>query len=86
MIVSLILTMASNTIWYSFVAYDNNFMDTHQGIEPDDPMWRYTVLNIAPLIFLTIGVILNLNNWIFYYFKIGEMASFVDERAKKHAN
>ena len=39
-----------------------------------------------PVSFFTIAVILNLNNWIFYYFKIGEMASHIDERAKKHAN
>ena len=44
------------------------------------------MLSTMPVTFFTIAVILNLNNWIFYYFKIGEMASHIDDRAKIHAN
>lgn len=32
------------------------------------------------------AIILNLNNWIFYYFKIGEMASLIDSRASGLGN
>jgi hypothetical protein len=38
----------------------------------------YEVSQTAPLSFFLIAAILNLNNWIFYYFKIGEMARLVD--------
>ena len=39
-----------------------------------------------PLTFFSIAVILNLNNWIFYYFKIGEMASHIDPSAADLGN
>ena len=51
-----------------------------------DPAWTYTVLAILPVTFFSLAIILNLNNWIFYYFKIGEMASLVDSRAQGLGN
>jgi hypothetical protein len=43
-------------------------------------------ISLLPLSLFSLAVILNLNNWIFYYFKIGEMASHVDIRAKNLAD
>jgi len=45
-----------------------------------------SVLTLLPLSIFLIAVIVNLNNWIFYYFKIGEMASHVDQRAQRYAD
>jgi hypothetical protein len=52
------------------------------GPQPD-PAWTYTVLAVLPVTFFSIAIILNLNNWIFYYFKIGEMASLIDQQASQ---
>jgi hypothetical protein len=57
-----------------------------ESIEPDDPCWTGPVLSTMPVTFFSIAITLNLNNWMFYYFKIGEMASHIDQRAKDHAN
>jgi hypothetical protein len=43
----------------------------------------YAVIPVAPVTLLSTAVVLNLNNWVFYYFKIGEMASHVDYKAIK---
>jgi hypothetical protein len=86
MIFFLILDMVANCIWYSFVTHDNKVYAVDFNADPADPVWVITVLAIAPATFFLIGCMLNLNNWVFYYFKIGEMASFVDKRAKNHAN
>ena len=56
------------------------------SIEPHDPCWTGPVLSTMPVTFFSIAITLNLNNWMFYYFKIGEMASHIDERAKNHAH
>jgi hypothetical protein len=41
----------------------------------------FSILPVLPVSLLSIAAILNLNNWTFYYFKIGEMASHIDTRA-----
>ena len=43
----------------------------------------FSILPVLPVSLLSIAAILNLNNWTFYYFKIGEMASHIDTRAKE---
>jgi ABC-type uncharacterized transport system permease subunit len=86
MIFFLILDMIANCVWYSYVAHDNKVLEKNFQADPDDPVFKYTVLDLVPVTFFLIGCMLNLNNWIFYYFKIGEMASFVDKRAKIHGN
>ena len=77
MIFSLILQMVSNVLWYLWDARlkrnDNNYDEM-----PRSFFDLYEVLLLAPLSFYLIAVILNINNWIFYYFKIGEMARLVD--------
>jgi hypothetical protein len=56
--------------------------DTHEHI----PNPIFTILPLSPVAFLSIAAILNLNNWTFYYFKIGEMASHVDKKAWKYGD
>ena len=41
---------------------------------------------MSTVAFLMLAAILNLNNWIYYYIKIGEMASHVDDRAMAYGN
>jgi hypothetical protein len=43
----------------------------------------FAILPVAPVTLLSVAAILNLNNWMFYYVKIGEMASHVDPKAMK---
>ena len=53
---------------------------------PEDaeiPDFLFAVIPVAPATLLSTAVVLNLNNWVFYYFKIGEMASHVDFKAIK---
>ena len=38
------------------------------------PMFWHTIIPALPVYFLSVACILNLNHWIAYYFKIGEMA------------
>ena len=38
-----------------------------------DVIW-FTILPMLPVAFLSIAAILNVNNWVRYFFKIGEMA------------
>jgi hypothetical protein len=40
-------------------------------------MW-YTILPELPVTFMLLVVIINLQNWSTYYFKIGDMAMTVD--------
>ena len=35
----------------------------------------YTIIPLMPVLCLTMAALLNLYNWVFYYFKVGEMAS-----------
>jgi hypothetical protein len=46
----------------------------------------FSIIPVLPVSLLSIAAILNLSNWTFYYFKIGEMASHVDARAIKHGD
>jgi len=46
----------------------------------------FTVLPMLPVACLSMAAIMNLNNWIVYYIKIGKMASHVDERAEKYGD
>jgi hypothetical protein len=39
--------------------------------------WK-TVIPVIPVCFFLLVVIINLNNWCFYYFKIGDMARASD--------
>ena len=41
------------------------------------------VTPVLPVTLLSIAALLNLNNWVFYFIKIGEMASHVDARAMR---
>ena len=77
MILSLILQMAANILWYIF---DGIFASRHEKYDLMDDTFCdvYEVLVIAPLTFYLIAVVFNLNSWIYYYFKIGEMASYLD--------
>lgn len=73
----LTLNMASKIVSYSFNAHFYN-----------DETFNYTItqrtfLTMTPTIFFTLAALLNLHSWIRYYFKIGQMASLVDERAEK---
>ncbi len=43
----------------------------------------FTILPMTPVVSLSLAAIMNLNNWIVYYIKIGKMASQVDDRAVK---
>jgi mannose/fructose/N-acetylgalactosamine-specific phosphotransferase system component IIC len=52
----------------------------------DIPIPLFSIVPILPGSLLSIAVILNLNNWTFYYFKIGEMASHIDQRAIKYGD
>lgn len=45
------------------------------------PMAMYSIIPMLPVLFLTLAALLNLYNWAFYFFKIGQMASMVDSRA-----
>ena len=71
-------------MYFTYNAHDYKL--ALKGIQPHDPCWTGPVLSTMPVTFFSIAVTLNLNNWMFYYFKIGEMASHIDERAKDHAN
>jgi hypothetical protein len=55
---------------------------------PEDhfPPPLFSIVPIMPVSLLSIAAILNLNNWTFYYFKIGEMASHVDVRAIEYGD
>lgn len=45
-------------------------------------MW-YTLLPELPVTFMMLVVVINLQNWSTYYFKIGEMAMQVDSFRKE---
>jgi hypothetical protein len=53
----------------------------HEGSAKDIPGVLFAVIPVAPVTLLSIAVLINLNNWIFYYIKIGEMASYVEPMA-----
>ena len=76
--------MASGIVFYSL----NAEVCGKYCFDPDFEMSPITktILPITPAVFLSIAGFLNLNNWIFYYFKIGEMASLVDSRAQDLGN
>lgn len=40
-------------------------------------MW-FTILPVMPVTFFQMVIIINLNSWINYYFKVGEMASLAN--------
>ena len=46
------------------------------------PVNMFIIVKAIPVLFLEITVIINLNNWAFYYIKIGEMA-VINGRMKK---
>ena len=77
MILSLILQMAANILWYIF---DGIFAAKHEKYDlmSDTFCDVYEVLVIAPLTFYLIAVVFNLYNWIYFYYKIGEMARYLD--------
>ena len=41
---------------------------------------------VLPVVFLSIAVVINLRNWIYYLIKIGEMAYLKDEKLQKFKN
>ena len=51
--------------------YRSNFQIT-------PPMFWHTIIPALPVYFLSVACILNLNHWIAYYFKIGEIAIMVN--------
>jgi hypothetical protein len=51
--------------------------------EAQTPDFLYAAVPVLPVTLLSTAVVLNLNNWVFYYIKIGEMASHVDHKAIK---
>ena len=93
MIMTLVLEMISFCIWFCIIAHYNHYLDKNNGYDPDLILAKGSTLakvtplfSLLPLSLFLLAVILNLNNWIFYYFKIGEMASHVDIRAKNLAD
>lgn len=73
--------MASDIVFYALnsEAYGKYCFDPDFELSPIVK----TILPIIPAVFLSIAGFLNLNNWILYYIKIGQMASIVDQRAQK---
>ena len=69
--------MAANILWYIF---DGIFAAKHEKYDlmSDTFCDVYEVLVIAPLTFYLIAVVFNLYNWIYFYYKIGEMARYLD--------
>ena len=51
--------------------------------EVEIPDFLFAMIPVAPVTLLSTAIVLNLNNWVFYYLKIGEMASHVDYKAIK---
>ena len=82
MIMTLVLHTISYCAWFSIDATVTHYQDKNLGKEPDGIDKVRNVFSLLPLSLFLLAVILNLNNWIFYYFKIGEMASHVDIKAK----
>ena len=80
MILSLIFQMAANILWYIF---DGIFASKHEKYDLMSETFCdvYEVLVIAPLTFYLIAVVFNLNSWIYYYIKVGEMASYLDSNS-----
>ena len=66
--------------------YNNLRKDLSYDPNTDLPKPLFSIIPVLPVSLLSIAAILNLNNWTFYYFKIGEMASHIDTRALKHGD
>jgi len=71
MLIALTFTVLFRSIYFCIKAYDVaqlNEIDPEEGSE-DKPL---TMMSALPVVFLQITVIINLSNWVFYYFKIIE--------------
>ena len=80
MIICMNFQMGSSILFYSINSeFYASFCFAYHDISPI----ARTIFPIMPAVFLSIAGFLNLNNWILYYIKIGQMASVVDERAQK---
>ena len=44
----------------------------------DDYRLLEATINLMPILFMSLAVLLNLRNWIHYYIKIGEMTNIED--------
>jgi hypothetical protein len=76
MVFFLTLELFSKIVLFSVNAYIYNNTDEftfHPAV--------YTIIPMCPVVFLTLGALCNLYNWIFYFFKIGQMAAHIDSRA-----
>ena len=80
--------IAAKTTLYGINTYIYNKLRKDLFYKPEDhiPAPMFSILPVMPVSLLSIAAILNLNNWTFYYFKIGEMASHIDTRAIKLGN
>ena len=43
--------------------------------------WEVNIIIILPVVFLSVAVVINLRNWVYYHIKIGEMA-YKNEQTK----
>lgn len=71
MVTLLNLSLLAKVFFYIFNAY----FDHRQDPTADNvPTWWFTIITFLPVIFLTMAVLVNLRNWVYYFIKIGEMA------------
>ena len=66
-IVFICLDLTANCYFYVVLTLDREWDDYFSW-------WHLNVAAVMPLSMLTIAIVLNLRNWIYYFLKIGEMA------------
>lgn len=77
MIFTLTLEVLAKTNFYLFNFYDWYKTDLANGIMwSEDHKFEETVFMFLPVTFLSMGITINVRNWLYYYMKVNEMVQF----------
>ena len=77
MVFTLTLEVLAKANFYIFNFYDWKWANLPNGVMwSDNHQILQTVFMYMPVTFLSMGITINVRNWLYYYIKVSEMAEF----------